>query len=34
MFKNIVSLGDDVDMRNSITSGSMMINDVTIGGSN
>ncbi|MBC8300323.1 MAG: metalloprotease PmbA, partial [Pelagibacterales bacterium] len=33
MFKNIVSLGDDVDMRNRITSGSMMINDVTIGGS-
>jgi hypothetical protein len=33
MFKNIVSLGDDVDMRNRITSGSIMINNVTIGGS-
>ena len=33
MFKNIVSLGDDIDTRNRIRSGSILMNNITIGGS-
>jgi len=32
MFENIVSLGDDVDNRNRIRTGSMLIDNITIGG--
>lgn len=34
MFQNIIALGDDVDLRNRIQTGSILINDITIGGTN
>jgi len=32
MFKNIVALGDDIDIRGRIRTGSILIKDITIGG--
>ncbi len=34
MFQNILALGDDIDLRNRIQTGSILINDITIGGTN
>ena len=34
MFQNIIALGDDIDLRNRIQTGSILINDITIGGTN
>ena len=32
MFENILALGDDIDNRNRIRTGSMLIDNITIGG--
>lgn len=32
MFENIIALGDDIDSRNRIRTGSMLIDNITIGG--
>ena len=32
MFKNIIGLGDDIDKRSNINTGSILINNITIGG--
>jgi PmbA protein len=34
MFQNIVALGDDIDLRNRIRTGSLLIDNITIGGTN
>ena len=34
MFQNITELGDDIDYRNRIRTGSILINNITIGGTN
>ena len=34
MFKNIIGLGDDIDRRSNINTGSVLIKDITIGGAN
>ena len=34
MFKNIIGLGSDIDRRSNINIGSLLINNITIGGAN
>ena len=34
MFHNIIAIGDDVDLRNRIRTGSLLIDNITIGGTN
>ena len=34
MFQNIIAIGDDVDLRNRIRTGSLLIDNITIGGTN
>ena len=34
MFQNIIALGDDIDLRNRIRTGSLLIDNITIGGTN
>ena len=34
MFKNIIGLGDDIDRRSIINTGSVLIKDITVGGAN